>query len=261
MIQRVISSGSSKNYHLKPCPHCGGRLYFDKEDREWRCLNCARRPKRPISTTDNSISTANNLLTTSDKGISANRNSKNATETPLMSAESPAISKGRRAFVSVQRPENKTPERVKIYEAHSINGPWWPPDKITFHHRQILFLIKNLPQLREGCWPANPAGSGYIDLPMVKKGKTRSHKSYFEIPTGIATEVEARLEKCGIDGLLLEAIECWGKSEQSLAKHLGMPVWSIRKRANNALRYVSGLNRKNQSYKEFISHRKVKGGN
>jgi len=74
----------------------------------------------------------------------------------------------------------------------------------------------------------------------------------------MAAEVEYRLEKCGLDGLLLEAIEGWGKSEQSLAKYLGIPTWSVRKRAKNALRYISGWGRKKQSYKERISHEKVK---
>lgn len=238
MVLRVTNS--SKNYHLRPCPHCGGSLYLDKEDREWRCLNCARRPERPISTTDNSISTDNNAITTGNKGISVSRNFPSA---GLLLTETPAISKGRRPFIPAQGPE-------KIYKGHSIAGIWWPPKEITFRRRQMLFLIKNLPELREGYWPANPAGSGYIDMPIVKKGGTGRHRAYFETPASTAAEVEVRLEKCGIDGLILLAIECWGESEESLAKYFRMPVWSIRKRAKNALRYISGWERKKQSYKE-----------
>lgn len=68
----------------------------------------------------------------------------------------------------------------------------------------------------------------------------------------IAIEIEARLEKCGLDGLVLLAIECWGESEASMANYFRMPEWSIRKRAKNALRYISGWKRKKQSYKEFL---------
>jgi len=46
-------------------------------------------------------------------------------------------------------------------------------------------------------------------------------------------------EKCGQDGLILEAIEAWGKSEESMAKYLKMPVWSVHKRAKQALSYVA----------------------
>ena len=58
----------------------------------------------------------------------------------------------------------------------------------------MLFLIKSLPELREGRWLANPAGSGYVDLPMVRKGRTGRHRSYFEILAGIGAEIEVRLE-------------------------------------------------------------------
>ena len=157
----ALHNTDSKN---RSCPHCGGWLYWDFEDEEWRCIGCGRRPERPISTT----------------------------ETPAPG------------------PENKAPKRIA----------WWPK-KITFGRRQILFFIKNLPQLRKG-------------------------------HLNIAIEIEARLEKCGLDGLVLLAIECWGESEASMANYFRMPEWSIRKRAKNALRYISGWKRKKQSYKEFL---------
>lgn len=77
---------SSKNYRLRPCPHCGGRLYWDKEDREWRCLNCAREPERPVSTTDNLISSKKIPISTID-----NPQTKAIEKIPV----TPAISRGR----------------------------------------------------------------------------------------------------------------------------------------------------------------------
>lgn len=191
MPQDIISSAKSHPQlaGIKSCPHCGGRLFFDEEEQEWRCLNCARQPGSPVSVNNNAIFT---------------------TETPLIPAETPAISKGRRPFTPAHGPE-------RIYKRHSIDDIWWPPGKITFHHKQMLVLIKNLPQLREE-------------------------------QASIAAEIETRLEKAGIDGLILEAIECWGKSEESLAKYFSMPVWSIRKRANNALRYISGRKVRGETY-------------
>ncbi len=222
---------------LRLCPHCGGRLYWDQEDREWHCLNCGRQPERSVSTTDNLISGKKTPVSSAD-----NPQATSTLGSKLAEQSTPLDNK------SKQNSQQKTAlRRAKIYEGHSIDGPWWPPREITFRRRQMLFLIKNLPQLREGYWPANPAESGYNDLPGIKKGRAGRHHAYFEIPASIAAEVETRLEQARIDGLILEAIECWGKSEESMARYFRMPVWSIRKRAKNALRYISGWERKKQS--------------
>lgn len=223
---------SNKRYRLRSCPHCGGRLYWDEEEKEWRCLNCARPPERPISTTDNPQTKAIEKI-------------------PV----TPTIAKrGEAPLLAAPGPENKAPKTPKLYERHSIDGIWWPPGKITFRRREMLFLIKNLPELREGYWPASHDGSGYIDLPIVRKGRVRSHKAPF-VTAEYAAEVETRLERAGLDGLILEAIESWDKSAASMASYLRIPEWSIRKRAKNTLRYISGWKRKKQSYKEFISHK------
>lgn len=73
------------------------------------------------------------------------------------------------------------------------------------------------------------------------------------------------------DGLILEAIECWGKSLESLAKYFRVEVWSIRKRRSRALGYVASgpdrrwhnthnkdgkLKREAQTYQEFKRRRK-----
>ena len=98
--------------------------------------------------------------------------------------------KGCRPFILDPGSENKVLKRAKTYEGHSIDGAWWNPREITFRRRQMLFLIKNLPELREGYWPANPVGSGYVELPMIKKGRAGRHHAYFEIPVTIIAEVE-----------------------------------------------------------------------
>ena len=36
-------SPASRRHPSEPCPHCRGTLYWDWEDEEWCCLNCARR--------------------------------------------------------------------------------------------------------------------------------------------------------------------------------------------------------------------------
>lgn len=137
-----------------------------------------------------------------------------------------------------------------------VDREWYSPGEIRFTHQTALWLVQNLGSLRNGYWP--PEASNYIDLSTGKK--SGKHKAPFETPIDYAVEIQLRMEKCGIDGLILEAIECWGKSEESLANYIKMPVWSIAKRKKRALAYVaSGPNfrwhntskRKGETYQEF----------
>lgn len=135
---------------------------------------------------------------------------------------------------------------------------FYSPREIYFTQATALYLIRNLGSLRDGHWP--PEASSYIDLPLSKK--MRGHRAPFATPIEYAAEIEDRMERCGIDGLILEALECWGKSEESLARYFKMPVWSIRRRAKKALAYVASgparrwhdtKKRKGETYQEFLS--------
>ena len=132
---------------------------------------------------------------------------------------------------------------------------WYAPREIKFNRRTALWLIQNLGTLLSGHWP--PEASNYVDI----FAKRTARRAAFTTPTEYAAEIEDRMEHCGRDGLILEAIECWGKSEESMAKYLGMPVWSVRKRLKNALAYVASgpdrrwhdtQKRKGKSYREFL---------
>lgn len=138
---------------------------------------------------------------------------------------------------------------------------WYSPGEIHFSIKTALWLIQNLGILRGGHWP--PEASNYIDIPLGKK--TGKHRAYFETPILYATEIQSRMEKCGIDGLILEAIECWDKSVASLASYFRMPEWSIRKRRKTALGYVASgparrwhhiKKRKGETYQDFKKRRK-----
>ena len=132
---------------------------------------------------------------------------------------------------------------------------WYSPGEIRFDRRTVLWLIQNLGSLRDGHWP--PDTSNYENV----LGMRRSSRPSFATPIEFAAEIQSRLEECGRDGLILEAVECWGKSDESMAKYLKMPDWSVRKRLKNALAYVaSGMDRrwhntkkrKGKSYREFL---------
>ena len=133
--------------------------------------------------------------------------------------------------------------------------PWYSPGEIRFNVKTALWLVQNLGALRAGQYPSD--ASNYIDIPGTK---SVSHRAPFATPIEYAAEIEQRLEKCGLDGLILLALECWGEGVQPLSRYFRMPQWSIRKRSKNALGYVaSGPSRRwhttkkrtGETYKQF----------
>jgi len=142
------------------------------------------------------------------------------------------------------------------------NEEWFSYGEIKFTRRQLLWILGNAAILREGCWPSDPVPSGYKDIPIMKK---RGKQAGFIRPIEIITEVLSRAEKCGEDGLILIAIECWGETSQSMARYLRRPEWSIDKRRKRALAYVASgparrwhntRKRQGKSYAEFKERKK-----
>ena len=111
----------------------------------------------------------------------------------------------------------------------------YTPSEIRYTKAQVLWLLRHLLLICSGFWP--PQTSGYN----IDAGIRGGHSSHapFETPIAIGAELTDRLEKCGIDGLILVAIECWGMSPESLSKYFRSPVWVINKRRKRALRYVA----------------------
>jgi len=139
-----------------------------------------------------------------------------------------------------------------------IQKDWYSPGEIRFKVSEALWLIWNLSTLEAGHWP--PEASNYVGMGR----KTGRQKAPFETAAQFHAEITDRLEKCGIDGLILEAIESWGKSAAAMSKYLVMPEWSIRKRAKSALSYVASgparrwhntERRAAESYAEFKKRR------
>ena len=132
---------------------------------------------------------------------------------------------------------------------------WYSPGEIRFKVREALWLIQNLASLEHGNWP--PDASNYVDIVGRRGGR---HKAPFETAADYYIEITSRLERCGTDGLILEALESWGKTPASLASYFRMPEGSIMKRRKTALRYVASgparrwltnKKRKGETYQQF----------
>jgi hypothetical protein len=127
-------------------------------------------------------------------------------------------------------------------------------NELNFSSRQMLWLIKHLPTLKEGRYPPDPVGgSSYVDL---QGKKAVRHRATFENPVLIAAEVEARLAMCGLDGLILKAVTLWEEGIEYLSRCLGISEDIIIKRKSKALGFISGWRRKRISYREWMGHRK-----
>ena len=136
--------------------------------------------------------------------------------------------------------------------------PYMPksPREIHFTRKQTRWVIESLPYLRTGYWPVDPEEIGR---------KVISRNAPFITAVECAAEVTERMERCGVDGLILLAIECWGETNLSLSRYLNIPERSIIKKYKRALRYVaSGPDRRwhttkkraGETYEQFKSRPK-----
>lgn len=139
---------------------------------------------------------------------------------------------------------------------------WHNPHSIRFSRQQIKWLISILSILRDGEYPPNPKESGYTDQGIQSRQFRPGAK--FETPAGIAAELDYRIQRAGLDGLLLELLYTNEPDDelfviQHIAYALNEEVIDIEQRIKNALTYISGDGRKVPSYYKFLRHEKADG--
>lgn len=160
---------------------------------------------------------------------------------------------------------------------------YFPRRDLIYNQEQFLWLLKSLKDLKEGNYPPDPTGTGYIDRPIRKKD-VRDEAAFVKVVL-VAAQVELRISMCGLDGLLLKATEAWGETPEWLFKALNpwlSPHWKLTEvevshRASRALRYCASgpiprwqtTHRKNdegkivvkrwgRTYREFVNYTDVK---
>ena len=74
---------------------------------------------------------------------------------------------------------------------------WYSPHSVTAYTKaQVKWLVPLLPMLRNGEYPPKPSDSGFFD----QAGYSQHHSKpwgKFELPAGIAAELDKRITKCG----------------------------------------------------------------
>ena len=136
-----------------------------------------------------------------------------------------------------------------------IKEKWYSYAAIRFTRQQVIFVLENIYTIREGIWPPNPKGSGYVDAPMGKNSQYKRGAG-FEKPVEVGAEVWVRLQLCGFDGKLLESVHTWGYSCKALANAYKRDEADVVASVETALRYCSGWARKQRSYEAYRSHRR-----
>ena len=132
---------------------------------------------------------------------------------------------------------------------------YYKPNEIRYTRNHCLWLLHNLVELRNGQrWLVDPHQAESTSQP------NPSSNANFVAAIEFVAEITERLEHCGRDGLILLAMECYGESEYSLSKYMGIPAWSVLKRSKSALSYVaSGMNRRWHDVKNKDGTMKRKG--
>lgn len=132
---------------------------------------------------------------------------------------------------------------------------WYSPHSIRFSRQQVKWLIPLLPMLRNGEYPPSGKETGYTDAgggkPVFKPG------AKFELPAGIAAELDVRIQRAGVDGLMLEFLYAFEPEDEifvieHIAQCLNLERREVAQRIRNALYYVSGADRKAGSYSQYV---------
>ena len=140
-----------------------------------------------------------------------------------------------------------------------IEKEWFSYAGFKFTKEQVKWAIAHIQLLREGQWPPSHKESGYTGNPIGKK--QRSTQAPFINAASIAAELDLRIQRAGVDGLMLEFLYSLDPDDERfviehMAQCLNLERREVSQRIRNALYYVSGNKRKTDKYSRYISKSK-----
>ena len=134
---------------------------------------------------------------------------------------------------------------------------WYSPHAIEARYSkpQIKWLMPYMSMLEGGVYPRNPKETGYVDAP--SKSKTINIKAPFQKAVDIHAELSGRIERAGVDGLMLEFLYSFENTNElfvieHMAQCLNLEVKEVSRRIRSALYFVSGADRKAGSYATYV---------
>lgn len=115
---------------------------------------------------------------------------------------------------------------------------YWKPGEINYGDRyQILWLLEHLKELEDGYYPKDPRETGYTDAPINKRQTGK--EAPFITAAEIYAELTARLDYCGLDGLLVYANYVDGIEIDKLLKASKLDFYEVVKRINRCINYIT----------------------
>lgn len=138
---------------------------------------------------------------------------------------------------------------------------WYSPQQVkAYKSYHVKWLIPLLPLLRTGVYPPDPTETGYDESRVSGKGGVP--KTPFMRAITVATELDMRLERAGIAGMILELKYTNDNQDdiylnQHIANMLSIPVWRVMNLSTQGMAYVTGKHQKSRSFREFIYHRRT----
>jgi len=116
----------------------------------------------------------------------------------------------------------------------------------------VILALQNLKELRRG--ESIIQDLSYLERPLVIR--TRGKHAMFENSCLTIAEIENRLKKCGLDGLLLKAYLALEESVEVLSRATGLSVEETDRGIATALKYISNKWPKDDNYGIYKSRKR-----
>jgi len=124
---------------------------------------------------------------------------------------------------------------------------FWLPGEFIFLYQQVEWYIECYEVMARGDWPIDP---------FRVRSETLSPHGYFETPIAVWLDFLPRFQATGRDGEMAVDFYCYQKDEGRLAQIYNCRYDQVGKRIRRVVRYISGKDRKDISYREFCQHRR-----
>jgi len=118
-------------------------------------------------------------------------------------------------------------------------------DGWVLSYARVVSCLRDIILLREGQWPDAAA---FEQMGIMKKRAAR-HDAYFVNPCNLAAEIDARIERCGRDGLMAENYYSYRVSIRRLGFCFHLAPELVRRVIDLAIKYCADTERKRTPYK------------
>jgi hypothetical protein len=119
---------------------------------------------------------------------------------------------------------------------------------VNFTFNQVKYVLYRYNTFREGTWP-DPKPSEKLC------SKARFLRAGFEGACEVAAEIAIRVRRCGLDGMLVEAVfmrEDSPRRESEIARQYHLEVWDVHRRINRVCAYCEGENARAEDYQTWL---------